>query len=56
MAGDKKRKRDDGKRKDKKQQNASQDVAARKAGMEDNRPRTKGGAPRAKKAGRQTSR
>ena len=32
MAGDTRRKRDDGRRKQKKQQNASQDVMARKSG------------------------
>ena len=56
MAGDKHRKRTDGKRKDKKQQNASQDVMARKSGNAEGRPKTTGGVPRATKAGRQASR
>ena len=55
MAGDKQRKRGDGKRKDKKQQNASQDVMARKSGNAEGRPKTRGDVPRAMKAGRQTS-
>ena len=56
MAGTKERKRDDGKRKNTKRQNATQDVMARKSGDEAARPKTKGNAPRAKKAGRQTTR
>ena len=56
MAADEKRKRDDGKRQDKKHRNASQDVLARKSGDTEGRPRTKGDVPRAMKAGRQTSR
>ena len=55
MAGNKERKRDDGKRKNTRRQNASQDVMARKSGNAEGRPRTKGNAPRAMKAGRQTS-
>jgi hypothetical protein len=53
MAGTKERKGGDGKRKNKKRQNAAQDTAARKAGDESARPKTKGNVPRAKKAGRQ---
>ena len=53
MPGSKERKRDDGKRKNKKRQNANQDVGARRSGAEEARPKTAGGAPRAKKAGRQ---
>jgi len=56
MAGNKERKRDDGKRENTKRQNAGQDAAARKAGDEGSRPKTKGDVPRAKKAGRQTAR
>ena len=56
MPGNKQRKRDDGKRKDTKRQNASQDVMARKTGNTEGRPRTKAGIPRAMKAGRQTAR
>ena len=53
MAGNKERKRDDGKRKNKKRQNAAKDVGARKGENEAARPKTKGDVPRAKKAGRQ---
>ena len=53
MAGNKERKRDDGKRKNTKRQNAARDTMARKVGDEEARPRTKGNVPRAKKAGRQ---
>ena len=56
MAGDKQRKRDDGKRQDKKGRNASQDVAARKSGNSEGRPKTRGNVPRAMKPGRQASR
>ena len=55
MPGDKERKRGDGRRKNTKRQNASQDVMARKSGNDEGRPRTKGGTPRAMKAGRQAS-
>ena len=55
MPGSKERKRGDGKRKNTKRQNATQDVMARKSGNDEARPKTKGGAPRAAKAGRQTS-
>jgi hypothetical protein len=53
MAGTKERKRDDGKRKGTKRKNAARDTAARKEGMEEARPKTRGGTLRAKKAGRQ---
>ena len=56
MPGGKERKRDDGKRKNTKRRNASQDVMARKTGNTEARARTKGGAPRAMKPGRQTAR
>ena len=54
IPGSKERKGGDGKRKNTKRQNAAQDVAARKDGDEAARPKTKGGVPRAKKAGHQT--
>ena len=56
MPGSKERKRGDGNRKNTKRQNGMQDVMARKGGNDEGRPKTKGGAPRAMKAGRQTSR
>ena len=56
MAGDNRRKRDDGRRTGKKRQNASQDVIARKTGNTEARVTTKGGVPRAMKSGRQTTR
>jgi hypothetical protein len=56
MPGSKERKRGDGKRKNTKRQNATQDVMARKSGNDEGRPKTKGDAPRAMKAGRQASR
>jgi hypothetical protein len=52
MAGDTRRKRDDGGRTQKKQQNASRDVMARKSGNTEARPKTRGGAPRSMKSGR----
>ena len=55
MAGDKQRKRDDGRRQDKQRRSASQDVRARKSGNPEARPKARGNVPRAMKSGRQAS-
>ena len=55
MAGDKQRKKD-GARSDKKSKAMKEDIAARRAGAEGARPKTKGNVPKAAKAGRQKGR
>ena len=56
MPGSKERKGKDGTRNNTQRQNASKDVAARKEGMPEARPKAKSGAPKAMKSGRQGSR
>ena len=52
MAGDKGRKRKDGARSGKKSKAMKEDSAARRAGAEGARPKTRGNVPKAAKAGR----